>query len=248
MQGKVAQSLHSFFGLPVQYRYPHGHQRQTADHIHDGMLFCEDRGSADEQRPAPGQHFQAGAVLGQLAAGERQRHAAGTLAVDGRADVDRGVRAPQQLHDAHGNVAAPDCFCCGTDVQAVGQHHVDDQTEGHARKHAQAELVVAFRVVPPEQRCDHCQQQKPAAIRENEPLIEGDEVVNGAVDDVLRVGDGQVQPEKPDQIHHPICLKPQMRLQAGAQRACIHVFSPIILYSIFFLLKTVFNDFNKSSL
>ena len=193
------------------------------------MLFCEDRGGTDEGSPHPGQHLQAGAAFCQPALRERQRHAAGTLAVDGRADIDRGIRLPEELHDLHRDVVAADGLRRGADVQTVGQYHIKNEAEGHAGEHHQAELVVAFRVVPPEQRCDRRQQQKPAAIRENEPLIEGDEVVNGAVDDVLRVGDGQVQPEKPDQIHHPICLKPQMRLQAGAQRACIHVFSPIIL-------------------
>ena len=88
------------------------------------MLFREDRGSADKQRPAPGQHFQAGAVLGQLAAGERQRHAAGALAVDGGADVDGSVRVPEHLHDPHGDVVPANGLRRGADVQSVGQYHI----------------------------------------------------------------------------------------------------------------------------
>src|SRR5699024_12726087 len=54
-------------------------------------------------------------------------------------------------------------------------------------------------------------QEKPAAVREDEPLVEGDQVVEGAVDDVGRVGDGPVQRKKPDQIDHPVELVPQVR-------------------------------------
>ena len=192
------------------------------------MLFCEDGGGTDEGSPHPGQPLQAGVAFCQPALGERQRHAAGTLAVDGRADIDRGVRAPEHLHDRHGKVIPADGFGGRPDVQTIRQHHVNDQAEGHPGEHHQAELVVAFRVVPPEQRCDRRQQQKPATIREDEPLIEGDEVVDGAVDDVLRVGDGQVQPEEPDEVHHPVQLKPQMRAALGPQLLAIHGISPII--------------------
>ena len=211
----------------VQHRHPDKGHGKAAHHIHDGVLLGEHCGRTDERGPHPGQHLQARALLGEGAAAERQRHAGGALAVDGRADVDRGVCAPQQLQDAHGNVAAPDCFCCGADVQAVGQHHVDDQTEGHARKHAQAELVVAGGVVPPQQRRDPRQQQKPAAIGEHEPLVERDAVIQRAVDDVFRVFDRKVQPEEPDEVDHPVQLEPQVRFAAAAQLGQIHSKSPI---------------------
>ena len=72
------------------------------------------------------------------------------------------------------------------------------------------------------------QQQKPAAIRKDEPLVEGDPVVDPAVDDVFGICDGKVQPEEPDEVHHPVQLKPQMRAALGPQLLAIHGISPII--------------------
>ena len=48
MQGKVAQSLHCFFGLPVQYRYPHGHQRQTDVYKRQDLANCGDGTMTDD--------------------------------------------------------------------------------------------------------------------------------------------------------------------------------------------------------
>ena len=121
----------------IKDRHPDGHQRQTADHIKDGMLFCEDRGGTDKGSPHPGQHLQAGAAFCQPALRERQRHAAGTLAVDGRADIDRGIRLPEELHDLHRDVVAADGLRRGADVQTVGQYHIENEAEGHAGEHHQ---------------------------------------------------------------------------------------------------------------
>ena len=78
------------------------------------------------------------------------------------------------------------------------------------REHHEAELVVAGGVEPPEQCRDARQQEEPAAVGKDEPLVEGDEVVQRAVDDIVRVGDGEVQPEEPDEVDHPVQLIPQV--------------------------------------
>ena len=148
--------------------------------------------------------------------------------MDGGAHVHRGIRAPQQLHDAHGDVGAAHCLRRGADVQTVGQEHVDDKAEGHAREHHQAELIIACGVAPPQQRRDPRQQQEPAAVREHEPLVEGDHVVEGAVDDVFGGLDGQVQPEEPDEVDHPVQLEPEMRAALRPQLFELHGISPII--------------------
>ena len=148
--------------------------------------------------------------------------------MDGRAHVHRCIRLPDQLQDAHGNVAALYIFCRGAQFQTVRQQHIEDQAEGHAREHGQAELIIALGVAPPQQRRHPGQQQKPAAIRKDEPLVEGDPVVDPAVDDVFGICDGKVQPEKPDEVHHPVQLKPQMRAALGPQLLAIHGISPII--------------------
>jgi hypothetical protein len=54
------------------------------------------------------------------------------------------------------------------------------------------------------------QQEEPAAVGKDEPLVEGDEIVQRAVDDIFRVGDGEVQPEEPDEVEHPVQLIPQV--------------------------------------
>ena len=147
--------------------------------------------------------------------------------MDGRAHIDRGVRPPDQLHDAHCNVAAAHRIHCGADIQTVGQQHVQDQAEGHAGKHGQAELIVALGVAPPQQGRHTSQQHKPAAIRKDEPLIEGDPVIKRGVDDIFGIFDGQIQPEEPDQIHHPVQLEPQVRTAPTPQLFGIHGISPI---------------------
>ena len=144
--------------------------------------------------------------------------------MDGGADVHRGISAPKQPHDAHGDVVPSHCFRRGADVQAVGQYHIKNEAEGHAREHHQAELIVAGGVVPPEQGRDPRQQEEPAAIREDEPLVEGDAVIQRDMDDILRVFNGQVQPEEPDQIDQPVELEPQVRLEFFVQSICVHGF------------------------
>ena len=65
----------SFSCRAVHHRHPHEGHGQTAHHIYDGVLFGEHRGSADQRRPHPCQHFQGRAILCQTAVGEGQRHA-----------------------------------------------------------------------------------------------------------------------------------------------------------------------------
>ena len=202
-------------GLPglsaaVQGPVPRRRQRQPAGHVNDRVLLGEHGGHADQPRPAEGQHFQPGPPLGQFALGKGQGHAARTLAVDGGADVVGGVRLPDQLHDVHGEVVPAHLLRGGAQIHPVGQDHVQDQAEGHPREHHQAELVVGPGIEPPQQPRHSRQQEKPAAVREDEPLVEGDQVVDRAVDDVGGVGDGPVQRKEPDQIDHPVELEPQM--------------------------------------
>lgn len=150
------------------------------------MLLGKDGRGADEGSPAEGQDLEPLLFPGQRAAREGDGHAGRALAVDGGADVHRGVGLPDELHQGHGDVAAAHLLRHGADIEAVGQHHIDDEAEGHAREHHETELVVAGGVEPPQQRRDPGQQEKPAAVGEDEPLVEGDEVVQRAADDVFR--------------------------------------------------------------
>ena len=196
--------------MEIEHWYPDECHGQPAEDIDDGVLLGKDGGRADERRPAEGQHFEPRAVFRQCAAREGDGHAGRALAVDGGADVYRGVGFPDELHQGHGDVAAAHFFRRGADVEAVGQHHIEDEAEGHAREHHQTELIIAGGVEPPEQRRDARQQEEPAAVGKDEPLVEGDEIVQRAVDDIVRVGDGEVQPEEPDEVEHPVQLIPQV--------------------------------------
>ena len=143
--------------------------------------------------------------------------------MDRGADIDRGICFPNELHQGHGKILPADGFRRGADVKAVGQYHINNETERHAREHHQAELVIAGGVVPPQQGRDRRQQHEPTAIRKNEPLVEGDEVIHRGVDDVFGGRDGQIQPEEPDEVDHPVSLIPQVRLEPRAQRLCVHI-------------------------
>ena len=147
--------------------------------------------------------------------------------MDGGTDVHGGVRFPQQLHDPQRRVIPAKGLHSGAQLQPVGQDHVHDQAEGHAGKHGQAKLIVAGGIAPPQCRRHPRQQQKPAAIGEHEPLVEGDQIVQRTVQDIFRGGNGEIQPEEPDQVHHPVQLVPQVRAAPAAQLAKLHVVSPI---------------------
>ena len=96
------------------------------------MLLGEHGGQADQRRPHPRQHLAQRLALCQLAVTEGHCHAGRALAVDGGADVHRSVGFPDELHQSHGDVAAAHFFHRGADVEAVGQHHIEDEAEGHA--------------------------------------------------------------------------------------------------------------------
>lgn len=155
------------------------------------MLLGEHGGGADERCPHPGRCFEPGALLCQRAARKGNGHAGRALAVDGGADIDRGICFPDELHQGHGKILPADGFRRGSDVKAVGQYHINNEAERHAREHHQAELVITGSVEPPQQGRDRRQQHEPAAIRKNEPLVEGDEVIHRGVDDVFGVGYGR---------------------------------------------------------
>ena len=71
------------------------------------------------------------------------------------------------------------------------------------------------------------QQQKPAAIGEHEPLVEWDQIVQRAVQDIFGGSDGEIQPEEPDQVHPPVQLVPQVRAAPAKAVVKFHVVSPI---------------------
>ena len=64
-------------------------------------------------------------------------------------------------------------------------------------------------------------------VEEFKPLVEGDQIVQRAVQDIFRGGDGEIQPKEPDQVHHPVQLVPQVRAAPAAQLVKFHVVSPI---------------------
>ena len=53
--------------------------------------------------------------------------------------------------------------------------------------------------------------------------VERDEVIHRGVDDVFGVSDGQIQPEEPDEVDHPVSLIPQVGLEPHAQSLCVHI-------------------------
>ncbi len=148
--------------------------------------------------------FQGRALLCQLAVAERQCMQA-SFGNGWRAHIDRGIRPPDQLHDAHCMVAAPTASTVGRNIQTVGQQHVQDQQKV-CRKTWSGSVIVVWCVAPPQQG-RHTSQHNTAAYGKMNPSLKGP-VIKRGVDDIFGIFDVRSTRE-PDQIHHPVQLEPQ---------------------------------------
>ena len=132
--------LRLLFSGTVHHRHPHKGHGQTAHHINDGVLLSEHGGRTDQCSPPQARIFQAGrsfASLLWLNASAMQAELWQWM--DGHTLTEASALQISCMM-LIAMLLRPTASTVGRISRPLGSKYVQDQAEGHAGKHGQAEL------------------------------------------------------------------------------------------------------------
>ena len=177
-----------------------GRQGDAANHIDERVLLEKEGGQTDENPQAPADSDGQLPMLPDSAALDCQQDCDGACHMDGGADIGGGIQRPDAPHQKSGKVGSSNRL--RTKCHPVWKQEVEHQTQRYPRKQDAAQVKIMGAVPTQQNHHRPRNQAKPAQIGEDEPLAEGDDIIQPTVQKVDRSGDYLLQQKEDAEIAH----------------------------------------------